>query len=578
MSTRIPQGFLDQLLARIDLVQIIEARLPLRKAGRDLIAHCPFHSEKSPSFSVSPSKQFYHCFGCGAHGNAIGFLMDYEHFSFMEAVEELARTVGMDIPKEASALPDKQSNLLVLVERAARYFSQQLREHPKRQHAVEYLKKRGLDEDIIERFGIGYAPPGWNNLCQTLGDNSNDWISAGLASQREDGKAIYDRFRDRIMFPIRDRRGRPIAFGARALGDATPKYLNSPETSFFHKGRELYGLYEARRYVRRIDRLLVVEGYMDVVALAQFGIPYVVATLGTATTSEHMERLFRITPDLIFCFDGDRAGRDAAWRALENALPFMREGRQIRFLFLPDGEDPDSLIRKEPCSAFEQRLQTATSLSDFLFERLGTTIERHSLDGRAKLAELARPLVAKVPDGVYRDMLLQHLTELTGLSQTQLEKRLPSSNTGLPRRNTEINPSRTPVRMAIGLLLNCTELAQYAGNMQRFRGIDVPGLPLLIELVELLQTHPYINVAALLERYRESETGSNLQRLAQWQPLIEETRFKDEFCGALETLLRRHSPEKRLLDEAIRKGQLDRLNDEEKTRLRELGKPSSSET
>jgi DNA primase len=578
MTTRIPQGFLDQLLARIDLVQIVEARLPLRKAGRDLTAHCPFHSEKSPSFTVSPTKQFYHCFGCGAHGNAIGFLMDYEHLGFVEAVEELSRAVGMEIPREVGAAPDTQSNLLALVEAAEQYYRRQLQDHPLRHKAVAYLEERGLDAAIIERFGIGYAPPGWDNLCRALAGRAshpNDMVSAGLASQRDEDHARFDRFRDRIVFPIRDRRGRPIAFGARALGDATPKYLNSPETPFFHKGRELYGLYEARRHERRINCLLIVEGYMDVVALAQFGIHYAVATLGTATTTEHMERLFRVTADLIFCFDGDRAGREAAWRALANALPFMRAGRQIRFLFVPDGEDPDSLIRQEGRLNFEQRLHQAAPLSDYFFERLSAALELRSLDGRARLAELARPLVGKVPDGLYRDLLLQRLTELTGLPQAQLEKRLPSAPVGLtPHPSGDINPSRTPVRLAIGLLLNCTALAQHAGNMERFRGIQVPGLPLLIELVELLQTHPYINVAGLLERYRESETGPILQRLAQWQPLIEESRLKDEFCGALDILLQRHSPEKRLLDEAIRKGQLNRLNDEEKARLRELGKVS----
>lgn len=411
MAGRIPQEFFDQLLGRVDIVEIIHSRVPLRRAGHEFMACCPFHAEKTPSFSVSPRKQFYHCFGCGSHGNAIGFLMAYERLEFLDAVEELAHLAGLDLPEtttsdSASALPTKR--LLEWISQADHFFRQQLREHPLRQRAVDYLRQRGLTGQIANTFGIGYAPPGWENLGKALngaGANSADLIAAGLVSMDEQGRA-RDRFRDRIIFPIRDRRGRAIGFGGRALdGDTTPKYLNSPETSLFHKGSELYGLYEARTQNRQLPRLLVVEGYMDVVALAQHEISYAVATLGTATTAEHIDRLFRTADDLVFCFDGDRAGRAAAWRALTVALPFLRDGRQAGFLFLPDGEDPDSLVRAEGQAAFARRIQHSTPLADYLFDELRGQGDPNTLAGRARMAELARPLLEKLPEGHFRDFM-----------------------------------------------------------------------------------------------------------------------------------------------------------------------------
>ncbi|MFO7640890.1 MAG: DNA primase, partial [Candidatus Competibacteraceae bacterium] len=372
MAGRIPQEFLDRLLGRVDLVDIVNARVPLRRAGREFMACCPFHAEKTPSFSVSPQKQFYYCFGCGVHGNAIDFLMAYERLEFLDAVEELARVAGLDLPKTGG---DDGSTRVLLewVAQADRFFRRQLREHPARQRAVDYLRQRGLTGRIAKVFGIGYAPPGWENLSRALrtaGAAVEDLSTAGLVARDEQGRP-RDRFRDRIIFPIRDRRGRAIAFGGRALdGDTTPKYLNSPETPLFHKSSELYGLYEARAHSRALQRLVVVEGYMDVVALAQHEVTYAVATLGTATTAEHIERLFRVVDDLVFCFDGDRAGRVAGWRALETALPFLRDGRRIGFLFLPEGDDPDTLVRREGQAAFEQRLTQATPLADYLFAEL----------------------------------------------------------------------------------------------------------------------------------------------------------------------------------------------------------------
>ncbi|MDJ0740543.1 MAG: DNA primase, partial [Gammaproteobacteria bacterium] len=397
MPGAIPQHFIDDLLARADIVEIIGRRVPLKKAGREFHACCPFHSEKTPSFTVSPAKQFYHCFGCGAHGSALGFLMEYDRLSFPEAVEELASSMGLEVPREAAfdQGPDHRP-LYELLELAAQHYEQQLRQHADAARAVDYLRQRGLSGEIAARFRLGFAPPGWDNLLQALGGDDERVArlrDAGLITEQDHKR--YDRLRDRIIFPIRDGRGRVVGFGGRLLGDGKPKYLNSPETPVFHKGRELYGLYEARQADGHPARLLVVEGYMDVVALAQFGIGNAVATLGTATTSDHLEKLYRATPEVVFCFDGDRAGRDAAWKALQTALPLMRDGRQARFLFLPDGEDPDSLVRQIGAAAFTERVGGAQPLSEYLFEKLSAQVDMQTLDGRARLGELTQPLLER---------------------------------------------------------------------------------------------------------------------------------------------------------------------------------------
>jgi DNA primase len=582
MANRIPQDFLEQLLSRVDIVEVIDARVPLRKTGRDYSACCPFHAEKTPSFTVSPTKQFYHCFGCGAHGSAIGFLMAYERLEFTDAVEELARLVGLELPRGVAAAQDGQNDLLALIEQAAHFFRRQLREHATRQKAIDYLRNRGLNGEIIHTFGIGYAPPSWDNLCKTLlpmGKIPKDLITVGLAIERDSGE-IYDRFRERIIFPIRDRRGHTIAFGGRALGEMTPKYLNSPETPLFHKGQELYGLYEARMSERHLQRLLVVEGYMDVVALAQHGIRYAVATMGTATTPEHLERAFRMTNNLFFCFDGDRAGREAAWRALENVLPLLRDGRQANFLFLPEGEDPDSLIRKEGQQAFEQRMAKALPLSDYFFEHLSAAVDIHSIDGRARLAEQARLLLSQLPDSVYRDLMLQRLADLARLDKKHIEKRLTVSPTK-PTDRSSINPTRTPIRLAIALLLNRPDLAQKVTDINRFKELPVPGLELLLELVKILQSHPHINTAALiLTRYQGTQMEGVLTRLAQWKPEYAEKSYEKhtedpyekEFLGILEHLQKRYSPHQMLLESAILKGKLDQLSAEERQLLKNISR------
>ncbi|WP_043308130.1 DNA primase [Pseudomonas sp. ML96] len=429
MAGLIPQSFIDDLLNRTDIVEVVSSRIQLKKAGKNYSACCPFHKEKTPSFSVSPDKQFYYCFGCGAGGNALGFIMDHDSLDFPQAVEDLAKRAGMDIPREESGRgrtprQPTDSPLYPLLTAAADYYRQALKSHPTRKSAVDYLKGRGLTGEIARDFGLGFAPPGWDNLHKHLaGDKLQQkaMIDAGLLIENAENGRIYDRFRDRVMFPIRDSRGRIIAFGGRVLGDDKPKYLNSPETPVFHKGQELYGLYEARKNNRDLDEIMVVEGYMDVIALAQQGLRNAVATLGTATSEEHLKRLFRLVPSVLFCFDGDAAGRKAAWRALESTLPNLQDGKRARFLFLPEGEDPDTLVRSEGTDAFRARInQHAQPLADYFFQQLSEEADPRSLEGKAHLVTLAAPLIEKIPGNHLRALMRQRLSEITGLSGEML--------------------------------------------------------------------------------------------------------------------------------------------------------------
>jgi len=553
MAGRIPQQFIDDLVSRVDIVEIIDARVPLKKAGREYHACCPFHNEKTPSFTVSPTKQFYHCFGCGAHGTALGFLMEYEHLDFVEAVEELAKSLGLEVPREGgSDTPprkeqDGNKQLYPLLEQAAQFYRQQLRNHPDAGKAVDYLRGRGLSGEIARDFGIGFAPPGWDNLYRAMGQqHETALILAGMVVEKEGGKR-YDRFRDRIMFPIRDRRGRVIAFGGRVLGDEKPKYLNSPETPVFHKGRELYGLFEARQAMRHISRLLVVEGYMDVVALAQFGVRYAVATLGTSVTPDHLEQLFRQTDEVVFCFDGDRAGRDAAWRGLENALTLMRDGRTLRFMFMPEGEDPDTLIRQIGQEGFEQAIERAQTLDEFLVEHFKQRADFTRLDGQARLVELSRPLLAKLPSGVYHHKLIERLAPLANLQPELLQQMLSGKEPaqaapqpGRPRPRRQVGDRQQPsqVRHAITLLLQHPQLAHLMEDPARLAGLQQPGVGLLIAMLELLHKHPNLTTSALLEHWRNREEERHLFALAQREILLdaEQDDLENEFSGAIRGL------------------------------------------
>ncbi|MHB8425001.1 MAG: DNA primase [Gammaproteobacteria bacterium] len=553
---RIPQSFIDELISRVDIVEVIDKRVPLKKQGREFVACCPFHNEKTPSFSVSPVKQFFHCFGCGAHGTALGFLMDYEHLDFLEAVRQLASLVGTEVPLEAGETRADYAPLYGILDKAAGIYRDALKHAP---GAIDYLKGRGLTGEIAAEFAIGFAPAGWDTLLKALGSGDAErqiLATAGLVIRKDDGR-YYDRFRERIMFPIRDSRGRIIAFGGRVIGKDEPKYLNSPETPLFHKGRELYGLYEARQVLRDIPRLLVVEGYMDVVALHQHGVRYAVATLGTATTAEHLKKLFRISPEVVFCFDGDRAGRAAAWRALENTLPEAHEGRQIRFLFLPEGEDPDTLVRKEGKQAFEARLGAqAMELSNFLFKDLLDHVDTRDRAGRARLAEVIAPYLARIPAGPYRQMVEEEATKLAGVPIRIPANGRPLSMLiqGSPKQDVIPASGRSgsqlrltsPVRKAIALLLNRPGLAALAGAAAALEGLNLKGVEVLQALLEFAQAHPHITGAGLLEHWRDTETGSYLMKLAQAELVTPADAMESEFRAVMADLQGRRPAEQRL--------------------------------
>jgi DNA primase len=548
MAGLIPQWFIDDLLNRADIVDIIDARIPLKKAGHEYKACCPFHNEKTPSFSVVPNKQFYHCFGCGAHGTAITFLMEYEHMDFIEAIETLAAQQGIEVPREQGTQPEKQrvsNDLYETLQQAADFYRQQLKQN---QNAINYLKDRGLSGEIAAEYSMGYAPPGWDNLIRLFGESHNDQLKeSGMLTENESGK-IYDRFRDRIMFPIRDRRGRTIGFGGRIMGsDGGAKYLNSPETPLFHKGKELYGLYEARQAIRKLESFYVVEGYMDVIALAQNGVRNVVATLGTATTSDHLKQLFKIVPKIVFCFDGDRAGRDAAWRALENALPIMRDGNIIKFLFLPDGEDPDSMIRQHGKLEFERLSNKSQTLSAYFFDHLSQDIDLDSADGRSRLAQLAQPHLQKLPGGVFHEIMLDQLAELTGLTAERLSKVVQLDQEPTLRRPEKPiqQQKNTPVRHLITLLLQQPELAQYVDTPNSIGEIELPGAQLLKDMLVFLQTQPGSHTGTILEHWRNSEHGKHLTKLALISIDLEDHRLEAEFKDTLNQLeaFRRNSRE-----------------------------------
>lgn len=586
MSGRIPQHFIDDLLARTDLVELVGSRVPLKKAGKEYKACCPFHDEKTPSFAVVPDKQFYHCFGCGAHGTALTFLMEYDHLNFIEAVEELAGKLGLEIPRpeEAASRTKSQDDPFTVLEQATEFFRQQLRNAPA---AVEYLKNRGVAGETAVQFGIGFAPNAWDTLLRHLGatdDARRKLLHAGLIIERERRSAgeppgYYDRFRHRIMFPIRDARGRTIAFGGRVIQKEEPKYLNSPETELFHKGRELYGLYEARQATRNLERLMVVEGYMDVVSLHQAGVTYAVATLGTATTAEHLKRLFRVCGEVVFCFDGDRAGRGAAWRALETCLPEARQGRQVRFLFLPDGHDPDSLVKEEGRDAFEHRLRGALSLSDYLIGELKTRHDLAAVDGRAAFANAAQTLLARVTDNVYRELLLEQVAASLTISTDRLRRLLVLPQAAQPSMekargamaNAAISSGRgSLVRQAIQNLLHYPQVAPRLSRIAELSAVNRPGITLLLQLVEELRECPDLTPAALLERWRGRPDFHYIDKLFLKESLAVDTNDAlEQVQSSIDRVISENFPEERF-DELMHKYHLGALSTEEKAELREL--------
>ncbi|WP_203322284.1 DNA primase [Pseudoxanthomonas beigongshangi] len=553
---RIPDAFIDELLARTDIVEVISTRVPLKRQGKEYSACCPFHDERSPSFTVSPTKQFYHCFGCGAHGTALSFLMNYDRLEFLDAVEELARRNGMEVPRETQQRNQDNDtrDLFGALEAAARFFQRQLEGSDK---ARAYLDGRGVDAATRAQFAIGYAPDGFSALKDALGTDERRMKlldRAGLFSKNDRGHT-YDKFRDRVMFPIYDRRGRVIAFGGRVLQkDDGPKYLNSPETALFHKGRELYGLWQVRQANQKIARLIVVEGYMDVVSLFQFGVKQAVATLGTATTPDHAELLFRNAPDVYFCFDGDAAGQRAAWRALESVLPRMKDGRQAFFLFLPDGEDPDTIVRQEGAAAFDARLQQAMPLSEFFFQELGKDIRLSTLDGKARLAERARPLLAQIPDGAFGDLMRQRLSEITGVGAATASAPPPAKP--LPRAAAHRSAGNKPslVRSAIVCLLHKPSLALALQPPHAFAGLRLPGVELLLELLDIVHARPDITTGVLLEHFAEREELPALQKLAMQELPGDENIWQAELLDAA------HQMERQLLQQRIDELQVKQRN------------------
>jgi DNA primase len=585
MAGRIPQAFIDEIVARSDIVEIIGARVPLKKSGREFKACCPFHNEKSPSFWVSPDKQFYHCFGCGVHGTAIGFLMAYEKLGFVDAVADLAQRAGLELPREA-LIPGEAggTDLYAVMSQASRFFEQNLADS---ERGRDYVKQRGIDAPTAAKFSLGFAPDSWNALLNRFGgheDQRRQLLQAGLIIERdtrggERTAGFYDRFRDRLMFPIRDSRGRVLAFGGRIIDQGEPKYLNSPETPLFHKGRELYGLYEARQAHNDFKRLMIVEGYMDVVRLHQAGITYAVATLGTATTQEHLNKLFRLTSELVFCFDGDRAGRQAAWRALENALPLARDGRELKFMFLPEGHDPDTLVAEEGRDAFESRLKSALPLSEYLIDQLRQQVDLSNVDGRARLKALAQPLFGRMPEGVYRELLADQLAAeihmpaaklkellLLGAPQKPQETREP-----LARGRGRISVGRgNLLTQAIILVLHHPAAARAVKDPQILAGIERPGISVLQELLEQATSAASATTAVLLERWRDRAEYERLAELAQAEPLVADAASAaKELQMAVEKLIEESGPGRRT-DELLRKASEMGLNYDEKAELSSL--------
>lgn len=605
--------FIDELLARTDIVEVVQSRVVLKKTGQNYTGLCPFHKEKSPSFSVSQDKQFYYCFGCQASGSALKFIMEFERLEFLAAIEMLAGNAGMQVPQTSSQgspeRNERRKSIYNILEQSAHFYQVQLKQHSHKAQAIDYLKARGVSGEIARDFGLGYAPPGWDNLYKDQAKTNLEHdllIESGMVVNNKDEDKTYDRFRDRIMFPIRDIRGRVIAFGGRILGDGQPKYLNSPETAVFHKGRELYGLFEARKRTQKLTQFLVVEGYMDVVALAQNDINYAVATLGTATSGEHLERMFRLVSRLVFCFDGDNAGRNAAWKALMVALPLMRDGRSARFLFLPDGEDPDSLVRKEGKDKFEWRLDQAQPLPDFFFNKLQADIDIKSLDGKAHLSNLAMPMINEIPSGVFKQLMIEQLSILTGLAADKLvaasasvaARYVPSAPKSKPTeskpqgaqdafqqgmsRQDPTSPAQSSresiefaklVKMAIAMLLRQPELSQQFDEKAYSRLEASPGSELLLELIHAIVAREITSPLMLLATWQDRPEFDYLRDLIEQEQLLDVSELPEEFTGVINTLLRLTDAQSgQLLRADLLSKPFDEMSESEREMLRNLVK------
>ncbi len=580
MAGSIPQNFIDDLLTRVDIVEIVDARVSLKKAGRDFKACCPFHSEKTPSFVVSREKQLYHCFGCGASGSVIRFLMDYDHMEFVEAVEDLAKSAGISVPYETRSGKrfERQSkdstSLYELMEKVAHFYSLQLRKHPQKDSVVKYLKNRGLTGAVAKNFEIGFAPSGWDNLSKEFvsSESQKQLVDTGMLVRKDNGQ-VYDRFRNRVMFPIRDRRGRVVAFGGRViLKEDMPKYLNSPETEIFHKSHELYGLNALLNKSNANNSIVVVEGYMDVVSLSQHGVGNSVATLGTAITEHHIQTLVKYADVVVFCFDGDEAGKKAAWRALEVSLPRLSKGTQFKFMFLPDGEDPDSMVRRVGAEGFYQMVDQSMPLSDFLIEHLLKQADYRSIDGQVKLVEVARPLMSKLPQGSYVNLLASRLSEYVQMPPDEIIKQIfPKTRNEQQIKNVDkflSTEKPSNIRVAIAMLLERPNLALLVDNPEKFRQLNLPGVALLERLLVFVKDSPNITTGALLERWRDRQESVFLGRILRWEHHVPESGYETEFLGALSVLedqLRQQE-----IDELTQRSKRTALSSQEKERLSHL--------
>ncbi len=541
VSGRIPREFIDDLLVRVDIVDLIDSHVPLKKAGSSFVARCPFHTEKSPSFSVNRGKQFYHCFGCGAGGNAISFLMAFAHLDFVEAIEDIAGFIGIDVPREAIEYRQQKqdySAIYAILEQAAVFYVEQLRNNPEGKAAVDYLKQRGLSGDVAREFSLGYAPDRWDALASKF-DNKL-LLEAGMLVSKESGRA-YDRFRGRLVFPIRDKRKRIIGFGARVLDDSLPKYLNSPETSVFSKGRELYGLSELLEKNAKPKRILIVEGYMDVLALAQFGISYSVAALGTATSKIHLDLLFRFTSEVIFCFDGDSAGQKAARKAVQEAFPSLKDGRQVRIILLTEGHDPDSLVREQGVEGFEAKIESAQALSDYFFDYLSKDIDLNTVEGRSVLMSKAKPYIEKIPAGFFREMMFARLSEesLSGEDVLQkptiLNKRFAlRQSAGKPLQKAKASPVRVVVAH---LLQNPGLIDVFEARELDLSEMDFPGLNVLKEVLLAIEQIKPSNSAVLMEYFRGTVSEKVINTLINWDFYILSQGVEAEFLGAVDQMM-----------------------------------------
>ncbi len=565
MAGMIPRPFIDDLLVRVDIVDLIDSHLPLKKSGNSYTARCPFHTEKTPSFAVTRSKQLYHCFGCGAGGNAISFLMDFSHLSFVEAIEDLASFVGIEVPRESSNVSFKKntaSTSFKVLEQAASFYVEQLRNNAEAKKAVDYLKNRGLSGEIAQEFHIGFAPDSWDSLNKQF--KTQELIDAGLAIAKDTGGA-YDRFRGRVVFPIRDRRGRVVGFGGRVLDDSLPKYLNSPETDVFHKGREVYGLYELLSRNAKPKRILVVEGYMDVIALAQFGIDYSVATLGTATSKDHLELLFRFSSEIVLCFDGDKAGKEASWRAVSAAFPSLRDGRQIKIMQLPLGIDPDDLIREKGLENFEQQISESQALSDYFFEHLSEGLNLSDIEGRAALINKAKSHLEKLPNGIFQELMQNKLKTLSKVETLDIINQQPKSNLRNKHVKEQADTKLSPIRSTISLLLQNPELIDTLENKNiNWDLINLPGVDLLKKIVEIIISNPTINLPCLLEYFRDTDEEKYIKIMMNHEFFISGSEVKEEFSGAIDRLINQGNENR--LDQLIakeRKSGLDAMQQKE---------------